>query len=176
MGIFSKLLGAKDNKAEEKADAKKAPKNKAENKAEKKLEKKTDAKPAAKAPGISPKIEEDYRKLTFAMKPLRKNRVKEEDYVSIAKIVVNIESRAGNAGNTLLAQVAGSFYKFCNSMAMAGSNIDGFDVVRLHFAALEEIINGKFDVNDKEKSEHLTHGLEALSQKVTAAVEASQPK
>ena len=111
-------------------------------------------------------IADDFSELKRLFEKLRPGRITNKEYNRISDIAFSIKSRAGNAGIELASKVARSLYQFCDIVMESRFPIDGYNVIRVHYNAIEQIFSAQFDTDSQEKSIKLLTGLEALCKKV----------
>ena len=87
-----------------------------------------------------------------------------QDYEKFSAIAFSIKSRAGTGGFPLASEVANSLYQFCDK---AAQNLpkNGYRALTMHFHAITEILEGRFEVNDEVKANKLVNGLVEISKK-----------
>jgi hypothetical protein len=90
-----------------------------------------------------------------------------ENYEKLSALAFSIKSRAGTGGFPLASEVTNSLYQFCDKAAAALPK-NGHRAVVMHFMALTEILEGRFEVNNQEKASKLVNGLNEVSKKFLA--------
>lgn len=118
-------------------------------------------------------IADDFKELKRVVERLKPHNISNREYNKIYDLSFSLKSRAGNAGLALVSKVANSLYLFCDTLLDSNFPIDGYDVVKVHFHAIEQILTAKFDSENTEKALRLLNGLETLRNKV---IEDARPK
>ena len=111
-------------------------------------------------------IADDFKEFRRVLERMKANNVTNREYNKIYDLSFSIKSRAGNAGIALASKVSNSLYRFCDTVLTSNFPINGYDVIKVHFHALEQIFTAKFDIENTQKSLQLLQGLETLCEKV----------
>ncbi len=111
-------------------------------------------------------LADDFKELKRTFEKLKPHNISNREYNKVYDLAFSIKSRAGNAGIALASKVANSLYQFCDSVLTSSYDIEGYDVIRVHYHALEQIFTAKFDTEDTKKSLQLLNALQTLCEKV----------
>lgn len=110
-------------------------------------------------------VADDFKVMQRIYEKLTAENITKRDYAKINDIAFKIKSRAGNAGHMVASKIANSLFVFADFVTSTEAEVKGYDVVRMHFVALGDILSGKFDASNDALADKLVKGLEALCDK-----------
>ncbi len=106
----------------------------------------------------------DFNQLQQRFESVDKVSVTVRDYSRISETAFSLKSRAKTGGFPLVSDIANILYQYCDKAAETRP-AQGYKVLEMHFNAIREVIEGKFDATNGEKTSKLIGGLNQIARK-----------